>query len=163
MTVYYPFTPTNTPPAPYFQPTLDGSTYTVTINNNLFGQRYYLFCTDQSGNIIFNVPVVTSLPSQAIEDLTWDGPSQTATVTMVNPHGYQIGLTLDLTIAGASPTGFNGTFPMLSTGTSTLTYPLAADPGQMTVAGTLSYLISMTEGYFNSTLVYRNNTFEVSP
>lgn len=163
MTTFYPFTPTNTPPAPYFQPTLDGVTYTITINNNLFGQRYYLFCTDQSGNIIFNVPVVTSLPSVPIENLTWDGPSQTATVTTVDPHGYQIGLTLDLTISGATPSAFNGTFPMLSTGSTTLTFFLADDPGQMTVAGALSYLISMTAGYFSSTLVYRNNTFEVSP
>lgn len=163
MTTYFSFTPTTTPPAPSFQPVLDGATYTVSVNSNLFGQRYYLLCTDQSGNIVFNVPLITSLPSAPIENLTWDGASQTATVTTVNPHYFPLGSTLDLTIAGASPTSFNGTFPMLSTGQDTLTFPLASDPGQMTVAGTLSYLISMTKGYFSSTLIFRNSIFEVDP
>jgi hypothetical protein len=163
MTTFFPFTPTNTPPAPTFQPVLDGSTFTISINNNLFGQRFYLLCTDQSGNVIFNIPVVESLPSSPIENLTWFGPSATATVTTVNPHGYPIGATISLTIAGAIPTGFNGTFLMLSTGATTLTFPLAMNPGQMTTAGNLSYLISMTEGYFSSTLCFRNSMFEVSP
>lgn len=163
MTTFFPFTPSNTPPAPTFQPVLDGAAYTISVNNNLFGQRYYLLCTDPSGDIIFNVPVVTSLPSIPIENIMWDGPSQTATVTTANPHNYPIGATIELTVAGTIPTGFNGEFPMLSTGPMTLTYPLAGDPGQMTTAGSLSYLISMTKGYFNSTLVFRNSAFEVSP
>jgi hypothetical protein len=163
MTTFFPFTQTNTPPAPSFQPVLDGATFTIAVNNNLFGQRFYLFCTGQSGNIVFNVPVVTSQPSVQIENLTWDGPSATATVTTLAPHGYQIGATINLTVSGAIPTGFNGTFLMLSTGASTLTFPLSANPGQMTTAGNLSYLISMTSGYFSSTLVFRNSMFEVSP
>jgi hypothetical protein len=163
MTTYFPFTPTTTPPAPSFQPVLDGATYTISVNSNLFGQRYYLLCTDQTGNIVFNLPLVTSLPSSPIEDLSWDGLTQTVTVTMVNPHYYTLGSTLNLTIAGAAPSTFNGVFPMLVTGQDTLVFPLTTDPGQMTVAGTLSYLVSMTAGYFDSTLVFRNSVFEVNP
>jgi hypothetical protein len=163
MTTLFPFVPTVRPPAPSFQPTLDGNVVTITLNVNQFGQRYYALCVDQTGTIIFNVPLIESPPAMPISTLTFDLNSLTATVTLVNPHSYALGATVNLTIAGAVPTGWNGTTLMLATGPNTLTFPLSADPGVMQVAGSLSYLISICKGFFNSTLVFRNQQFEVNP
>ena len=163
MTTFYPFVPSYNPPAPSFQPTLDGNPYTITINANLFGQRYYLLCVDSSGNTIFNEPLIQSPESIPISLLSWNSANLTSTVTTQNPHGYSVGTTVILTIENANPTTWNGTFQMLATGANTLTFPLPSFPGQMISAGTLSYLISITGGYFNSTIVFRNSQFEVSP
>jgi hypothetical protein len=48
----------------------------------------------------------------------------TATATTTSPHGYTNGETVALTIAGASPAGYNGTIAALITGASTFTYPV---------------------------------------
>lgn len=63
----------------------------------------------------------------------------TGTVTAVTsaPHGYPIGQTINLTIAGAAPTGYNGTFPCTITGASGFTYKLTSDPGSETSPGTV--------------------------
>lgn len=58
MTTYL-FQPSNTTPF-QFQPTLDGNIYTCLVKWNLFGQRYYLECSDLSGNLIFSVAMVGS-------------------------------------------------------------------------------------------------------
>jgi hypothetical protein len=163
MTTFFPFTPRTVPPAPSFQPTLDGNVVTVTLNVNLFGQRYYALCVDQTNTVIFNVPLIESPGSVPISTLTFNPNNLTATVILVNPHAYSLGATVELTIAGANPTGWNGTFRMLATGSSTLTFPLSANPGVMITPGSLSYLISICKGFFNSTLVFRNSQFEVSP
>jgi hypothetical protein len=163
MTTFFPFTPRTIPPAPSFQPTLDGNVVTVTLNVNLFGQRYYALCRDQANHIIFNVPLIESPGSVPISTLTFNPNSLTATATLVNPHAYSLGETVNLTIAGATPTGWNGLFHMLATGPNTLTFSLSANPGVMIRPGSLSYLISICKGFFNSTLVFRNSQFEVSP
>lgn len=163
MTTYFPFIPRAKPPTPSFQPTLDGSIYTITLNANLFGQRYYLLCTDGLGNTIFNEPLIATPPSAPISTLSWSVTMGVATVTMVNPHLYPLGSSASLTIEGASPTTWNGTYYMLATGPSTLTFPLMIDPGTMLSPGSLSYLISICAGYFNSTLIFRNGSFEVNP
>ena len=164
MTTYFPFFTSNTV-APSFQPTLDGNVYNCVLTRNLFGQDYYVNCFDQSGNIVFSVALTETAPSMTIETMSWDGAALTTTVTMQNPlpPGYAIGMTMNMTVSGATPSGYNGTFPMLVTGGSSLTFPLPVDPGQIAVAGQLSYLISLCQGYFDSTLVFRSNQFEVSP
>ena len=66
--------------------------------------------------------------------LAWLAGTVTATTTA--PHGVTSGVEFEVTIAGATPTGYNGTFLATSTGASTFTYPLVADPGLETVPGT---------------------------
>lgn len=73
-------------------------------------------------------------PAKAISSITWTGG--VATVTTSSPHGFTSADTLYLTIAGAAPTGYNGTFLCTVTGASTFTYPLASNPGSETTAGT---------------------------
>lgn len=87
----------------------------------------------------------------AISTLTWSG--NVVTATAVTPHGYTIGDTFPLTIAGAQPTGYNGTFPATITGTTTFTYPLLQDPSTETVPGTYTpasrgELIRMGNSFF---------------
>ena len=43
-----------------FNPTLDGVIYTATITWNIAGQRWYITITDSSGNVILNMPVISS-------------------------------------------------------------------------------------------------------
>jgi len=59
MTTYIKFQPSNTANF-QFNAVLDGVTYALTVNWNLFGQRYYLYCTDLVGNVKFNVPFIAS-------------------------------------------------------------------------------------------------------
>ena len=71
--------------------------------------------------------------TKAITSITW--LSSVATVTTAAPHGFTNGDTVPLTISGATPTGYNGTFNCLITGASTFTYPLVSNPGSETVPG----------------------------
>ncbi len=60
----------------------------------------------------------------------------TVSVTTAAPHGYNIGDTIPLTIAGVVPAGYNGTFQCAITGPSAFTYPLTTSPGSETAPGT---------------------------
>jgi hypothetical protein len=70
----------------------------------------------------------------ALTSLAWAAGVVTATTTA--PHNIPNGQVVPLTIAGAAPAGYNGTFQCTSTGASTFTYPLAANPGAETAPGT---------------------------
>jgi hypothetical protein len=88
----------------------------------------------------------------AISTLTWSGG--TVTVTTAAPHGLGNGDVLNLTIAGAAPSAYNGLDRICTvTGSSTFTYALASDPGTMTAPGTwaplsVSELTSMVNTFF---------------
>ena len=73
---------------------------------------------------------------QAVSSITWS--SGTATVTTTLPHGYPVGSgTINLTLAGFTPIGYNGTFACTITTTTEFTFALAVDPGAVTVEGTV--------------------------
>lgn len=163
MTTYFPFQPSNQG-SPTFQPTLDGNPYSCVVTWNLFGQRYYLNCYDQTNTLAFCVPLIETDQSILLEGLSFDPIQLLVTATTNEPHGYDVGDTVALTIAGASPSGYDGLYQCLITGPDTFTYPLGTNPGQVfNLTGSASYLISLCAGYFDSTLVYRNNQFEVTP
>lgn len=61
-----------------------------------------------------------------------------ATVTTSAPHGLYTGQ--QVTISGASPAAYNGTFIITVTGDTTFTYVMASDPGS-NATGTLLYNI----------------------
>jgi hypothetical protein len=54
------------------------------------------------------------------------GGTTTATITTAAPHGLTVGSVLPITIAGAAPSGYNGTFTGTVAGASTITYSVAA-------------------------------------
>lgn len=159
----YPFIPSPSGTPPSFQPTFDGEQYTVTVVWGLFGQRYYIRCVDMNGNLIYQQPLIESNPGIQLSTLAWNELTQVVNGTTVSPHGYQLGATLALTIAGASPTAYNGTWHTLITGASSFRYPsgFTSDPGPATVAGTMAYVIDMNSYYFDTALAYVNGNFAV--
>ena len=66
--------------------------------------------------------------------LAWS--TGTVTVTTTAPHGYTNADIVQFTIAGVTPTAYNGTFTCTITGANTFTYTLVSDPGLETVPGT---------------------------
>lgn len=74
--------------------------------------------------------------SRSTGSLVWN--SSVVTVTTVAPHGYEIGTTFLGIIAGVTPAGYNGKFPITITGAQTFTYPLVSNPGAATVQGTVT-------------------------
>ena len=79
---------------------------------------------------------LTAILKGALANSTLVWSSGTVTVTTAAPHGLTVADVLSLTIAGASPSGYNGTFQCTVTGASTFTYPLVGNPGVNTVPGT---------------------------
>ncbi len=72
----------------------------------------------------------------ALTSLTWSGGVVVATTVATIPGNLSSGDTFITTIAGVTPSGYNGLVLATVTGTSTFTYPLAANPGTETVSGT---------------------------
>lgn len=70
---------------------------------------------------------------KGISTINWLGG--TATVTTGTPHGLATFDTVMLTISGAVPSGYNGTYLCTITGAQTFTYSLAVNPGPETTAG----------------------------
>jgi hypothetical protein len=161
VTTYYPYQAS--PSAPFsFQPTLDGAQYLATVKWNIYGQRNYLFLTQLDGTPVVTIPVVPSPPSVALESISWTNGTVTA-VTAV-PHGYAIGLLVQITISGCNPSAYNGAVLAYVLDAVTLTYPLIANPGMATMIGLVDWTINLVQGYFTtSSIVFRNSQFEVAP
>jgi hypothetical protein len=162
MTTFIAFQP-STQRAPQYAVTLDGQPCSIIMTWNFAAQRYYVNCFDQNGERVFSVPLVESPAAMPLAALSWDEKRQSATATTVNPHGFAIGAAVELTLAGCAPNAFNGTYPCVATGANTFRLPMPSNPGSAVVFGSASQLLSMTAGYFTSTMVYRARQFEVSP
>jgi hypothetical protein len=158
----FAFTPT---PATIFtfSPILDGVGYTCQVKWNLFAQRFYLFCFDSQSNIIFSVPLIVSPQTRPMGRLSWNSAALRAEATTASPHGFALGTIVDLTISAASPDGYNGAYACSVVSPNSFYFNLAADPGPLVSAGFYDAGMSLAAGYFNSTVVYRNGVFEVSP
>jgi hypothetical protein len=77
--------------------------------------------------------VATTTTAQTISTITFVG--NVATLTTAAPHGLITGNRV--TISGASPAAYNGTFVITRTGASTFTYTMASTPAtNATVVGT---------------------------
>lgn len=155
-----PFTPSNKA-AFQFQPTLDGQQYTGIVTWNLFGKRFYVNLYQLDGTQVFTLPLIESPAGAVIESLIWDAGIVEAATN--DDHGFTVGATVQMTIAGCLPVEYNGDVLAFVTSDTTFTYPVSSDPGVATQFGVASYNISMTAGYFDSTLVFRNGQFEVTP
>ena len=100
--------------------------------------------------------------------LTWSNDTGTGLVSAhtASPHGFDLGVPVDLVVANETPSGYNGSFRCNVTGASTFTYPLAVNPGQEAVVGTYGCEQNLVAPYFTtSSLVYRESQvrFEVTP
>jgi hypothetical protein len=88
----------------------------------------YQYCgTLQQAQAILAAPL-------AISGMVWS--TGTVTVTTSAAIGLSTGQTFTTTIAGAVPTGYNGTYVATVTGASTFTISIATNPGTETTPGT---------------------------
>lgn len=102
------------------------------------------------------VPTLAALqdmlsPAIALTSLTWSGGTVTGTTS--SPHGWTVSDVIPVIVAGATPSGYNGSFTGTITGASTFTYPLVNNPGSETVPGTVmleavNELLGMGTTYF---------------
>jgi hypothetical protein len=165
MTTYVNFVPSTAAPF-QFQCSLDGAVYNVIVTWLLFGARFYINVYALDGTLIASKALVGSPTGVQIQSLSWGVITRLVTVTTAVPHGYRIGTTIGLTIAGSAPDAYNGKFDCLINGTFTFTYPLSSDPGMATVCGSANYDLNIVGRYFTtSSLVFREpaNQFEISP
>ena len=77
------------------------------------------------------IPYTTISATLAITGLTW--LSGVVTVTTTSAHGLATGAYVG--ISGAAPAGYNGTYQVTVTSTTTFTYLLATNPGSETTFG----------------------------
>lgn len=95
--------------------------------------------TTNAVNSLTLLTVSSSLTSMlttplALTALTWSGGTVTATTAVV--HGLTNAQVYYLTISGALPAGYNGTYACTITGNTTFTYALVSNPGTSTSPGT---------------------------
>lgn len=88
--------------------------------------------------------------AKSISAMTWASSVVTFTSTA---HGYPIGDSLQLSIAGTTPAAYNGTFPCTIIDANTISYNLASNPGVVTIQGKVTdvdvaYLLEMATTFF---------------
>ncbi|MDE2105750.1 MAG: hypothetical protein KGL39_51475 [Patescibacteria group bacterium] len=103
--------------------------------------------------LITQLSDLTAILRTALANTSLAWAANVVTVTTAAPHGLANGTSFQVTIAGATPAGYNGTFLATVTGASTFTYPLVSDPGVETVPGTwvpasVAELLAMITTYF---------------
>jgi hypothetical protein len=162
MTTYYDFIP-NRKTAPSFMPTFDGNTYTVTIIWNISAKRYYVMCKTTDGNLVFFVPLVQTMVSYEITNLVYDEQNSRVVATIADPFQLKIGQVFNANIINTAPIGYSG-FGLASVlSDNEFIYNIPQNPGLPTVYGAVEILISITQAYFQSTMIFRNGRFEVNP
>ena len=97
--------------------------------------------TPAAGEIRFNTTTLSYEGYKSgIAGVTISGISYvttTATVTTTGAHGLSTG---DLvTVSGATPTAYNGSFTITVTGTTTFTYVMGSNPGANATGGSYTY------------------------
>jgi hypothetical protein len=156
------FTPNTTAPFS-FQCTLNGSQYTVTVTWNIYGQRYYITVSDLSGNVVLYRPLISCGP-QFQSQLSWSEGD--AEVVTSSPHNVPLGWVCAIYVS-QTDTGFDGLYEALSTGPSTLIYPLATDPATATpLTGQVDFNLNMVQDVVDDSYLlfrYQTQQFEYGP
>ena len=110
------------------------------VNFSNAGSDYLIACNGQDPTMVYDGTrwffIATTSTAQTIVSNTRGGTGNlTATMTTAAPHGLITGNRI--TVTGATPAEFNGTYVITRTGASTLTYTMATAPsGNATVVGT---------------------------
>jgi hypothetical protein len=74
------------------------------------------------------------------------------------------GTVIDYTLEGFTPDTYNGLYRGIHVNETSFTVPMNNDPGPVSIIGSVARKLNMVAGIFKtSTLVYRNNAFEVDP
>lgn len=102
-----------------------GSTYTIQSGQMLTGGP---------GTFFTPTPITGQLTQYSVANSSLSWSANTVTVTTSSPHSFNFGNTV--VISGVTPSGYNGTFPLISVTSTTYTYSLLSNPGAETVPGT---------------------------
>jgi len=98
----------------------------VNISNS--GGNFLVACNGTDPTLIYDgtkwIKMATTSTASTISSITFVGT--TATLTTATPHGLITGN--QITVSGALPAAYNGTFVVTVTGASTLTYTMASTP-----------------------------------
>ena len=136
-----------------FQPTLNGTQYSLTVPWNLFAQDYYISLSDLTGNLILYRSLTASGPSlQAV--FSWS--EQVATVVTALNHNVPVGQIASAR-ASQTGTGFDGFYNALSLGPTSMSYPLAVNP-QTSPQGTLSFPLNLVAGVLDNCFLFYSDT-----
>jgi hypothetical protein len=164
VTTVVPFIPSNIR-APSFHAILDGSDRNIVVTWNVAAQRYFINVYDMDGTWRVTTPIITSPPGENVTSFRFDPAAKSVTVVKATGLRRKPGTIMRYWFSGFQPAAINGLYPRcLVLDTLTFTYPAAADPGPVTVLGTVHRRLSMVAGIFlNSTLIYRNGAFEIDP
>ena len=111
------------------------------INISNSGGNFLVACNGTDPTLIYDgtnwIKMATTGTAASITSITHVGT--VATLTTATVHGLVTGN--EITISGASPSAYNGTFVITVTGTSTFTYTMGSTPaGNATTVG--SYLVN---------------------
>jgi len=110
------------------------------VNFSNAGGDYLIACNGQDPTMVYDGTrwffIATTTTAQTISSITRGGTGNlTATMTTAAPHNLVTGNRI--TVSGATPTEFNGTYVITRTGASTLTYTMASAPsGNASPVGT---------------------------
>ena len=120
------------------------------------GNHFLICCNGQDPAMLYDgtnwIKYATTATAQTISTITHVGT--TATLTTASAHGLITGN--QITITGASPSAYNGTFIITKTGTNTLTYVMATTPStDATTAGSYTVNYAIT-GVDSSALIHVN-------
>jgi hypothetical protein len=173
MTTIIPFLPSNIFP-PTFQVTFDGASFKIVVSFNVAAQRYYINVYGLDNTWIITVPLIQTPPARAVEVISYDNLRRVVNVQLVNPSQWAVplssagtnmapGTMADYTFENFTPDVYNGRFRCLHINDQNIEFPMADDPGEALILGSISRHLSMVEGIFTSTFIYRNGAFEVSP
>jgi len=125
------------------------------VNVTTAGGHFLVACNGSDATMIYDgtrwFKVATTTTAQTISSIT--NTTTTANVTTASAHGLVTGNRI--TVSGATPAAYNGTFVITVTGTTTFTYTMLSNPGgSASVVGTYS-IIGIT-GVSSSTFINVN-------
>ena len=125
------------------------------VNVTTAGGHFLIACNGSDATMIYDgtrwFKVATTTTAQTISSIT--NTTTTANVTTASAHGLVTGNRI--TVSGATPAAYNGTFVITVTGTTTFTYTMLSNPGgSASVVGTYS-IIGIT-GVSSSTFINVN-------
>jgi hypothetical protein len=155
------------------------STATQSLTGNADGKWIHVMLTTAGGSFMPAVngvdPMVvydgtrwsrsaTTNTAQTISTITRGGTGNlTATLTTASAHGLVTGNTI--TVAGAIPTQFNGTYRITVTGATTFTYTMATAPsGDATTVGTYTidyYILGQNSNTFANINLFKERLYFV--
>ena len=106
----------------------DGATNNVTSTDPVMCGASGSTRLGYAGSVVSGTATVSGITAANITGLTWaSGASNNVTVTTAANHLFTNGQSV--TIAGASPDGYNGTFTVANKTSTTFKYTLATNPG----------------------------------